>query len=62
MSSVFEAGLPHEEQKRTLSANSFPQLEHLAMKLSRSSLQQTADRTADLGPLTSDLGPLTSDL
>jgi hypothetical protein len=60
MSSVFEAGLPQEEQKRTLSANSIPQFEHLAMKISRSSLQQTADlglRTSDFRPQTSDFRP-----
>jgi len=65
MSSVFEAGLPQEEQKRTFSANSVPQLEHLAMKISRYSLQQTADlgpQTSDLRPQTSDLRPQTSDL
>ena len=37
-SSVFEAGRPQEEQKRTLFDNSVPQVEHLAMKISRYSL------------------------
>jgi hypothetical protein len=53
-SSVFEAGLPQAEQKRTLFSNSAPQLEHLAMKISRYSLNQ------DLGLRTPDLGPRTS--
>jgi hypothetical protein len=46
MSSVLEEGRPQEEQKRTLFNNSVPQLEHLAIKISRYSLQQ------DLGPQT----------
>jgi hypothetical protein len=53
MSPLFEAGLPQEEQKRTLFDNSVPQVEHLAMKNSRYSLQQTSDlrsQTSDLGP------------
>src|ERR1700688_4118889 len=48
-SSVFEAGRPQDEQKRTLFANSVPQLAHLAMKISRYSLNQ------DLGLQTSDV-------
>ena len=39
-SSVFETGRPQEEQKRALLAKSVPQLEHLAMKNSRYSLNQ----------------------
>jgi hypothetical protein len=42
-SSVFEAGRPQEEQKRTLFNNSVPHVEHLAMKISRYSLPQTSD-------------------
>lgn len=38
MSSVFEVGLPQAEQKATLSGNSVPQFEHLAMEISRYSL------------------------
>ena len=37
-SSVFEVGLPQAEQKATLSGNSVPQFEHLAMEISRYSL------------------------
>lgn len=40
ISSVFEAGFPQEEQKRTSPNNSAPQLEHLDMKISRYSLTQ----------------------
>ena len=43
MSPLSEAGFPQEEQKRTLFDNSVPQVEHLAMKNSRYSLQQTSD-------------------
>ena len=39
-SSEFELGFPQEEQKRTLSAKSVPQLQHLAIEISRSSLNQ----------------------
>ena len=38
--SVSTTGLPHEEQKRTLAANSVSQVRHLAMKNSRYSLQR----------------------
>jgi hypothetical protein len=48
-SSVFEVARPQAEQKRTLFSNSAPQLEHLAMKISRYSLTQTLD----IGPQTS---------
>lgn len=40
MSSLFEVGCPQEEQKRTLVSNSASQFAHLAMEISRSSLNQ----------------------
>jgi hypothetical protein len=42
ISSVFETGLPQEEQKRTLFDNSIPQAKHLAMTFSRYSLLQSS--------------------
>jgi len=42
---VFEAGLPQDEQKRTLFDNSVPQAKHLAMNFSRYSLPQTLIRS-----------------
>lgn len=48
-SSVFEVGCPHEEQKRTLSGNSVSQFTHLAMKISRTSLNQSARSNLCLG-------------
>jgi len=40
--SVFETGRPHEEQKRTLSDNSIPQVAHLGIGNSRYSLLQSS--------------------
>ena len=53
MSSVFPAGTPQAEQKRTLADKSVPQDEHLGMKISRYRITQV--RASGVRPRTSDV-------